>query len=523
MTRRTNVALGIALSLVTLVPACGDDDGEGTPTPTPGELSAVIGSEGGTLDGSGTPGFEQVRVVIPAGALATSATIVVRPVAEATPLPELGDACGQGYQIDGGGAELAMPIQVTLPADPQIVSAHGQMHGDVKVWALDGTEWETVDPTGTTDGTVSFDLARFTTAVAGVRAMVIATCVGSGTCAMTSTSSGSSCPGPAFCVQDLSTGPGTTAASTRIVVQGNAIYYPVRPATNQVAVVRLSNGNPSMATTSAPFTTTSSIAENLAAIMGEAWLGVRTANVRFTFDGAAPQAFDTDTIGRGAIAIADGTLVRISHGGFAARFADTTMFDGRHAALDRISALGGVSSSPRLASRSFLVNLQHDFARGVPNDSIEHVFPNPNGNYQVVHFADLPTVFATSHPPAIGTVTEGTPFAAFSAANLSAIAVSMGDGETARQIDGVPAGFDAIIDDRNDMWIASMNAPEMILVRRPLDDANRSIETIPLTTAAMGTAEFNSRLPRSVVQLSDGGIIVRTVSNRFFQIRRPGT
>jgi hypothetical protein len=55
------------------------------------------------------------------------------------------------------------------------------------------------------------------------------------------------------------------------------------------------------------------------------------------------------------------------------------------------------------------------------------------------------------------------------------------------------------------------------------DDANRSVQVIPLTTATLGTTVYQDHLVRSLAKLDDGRVAVHLLNNEILLLRRPGT
>src|SRR4029079_10774204 len=94
------------------------------------------------------------------------------PALDETPLPNLAERVGPQFTIAIDGGELAMPAQLTLPADADTVERFGQGASDVKVWVRDGEGWTLREAIEAQDGSITIDLASPTTAAAGVRIAV---------------------------------------------------------------------------------------------------------------------------------------------------------------------------------------------------------------------------------------------------------------------------------------------------------------------------------------------------------------
>ncbi len=456
-------------------------------------------------------------MVIPPGALAEDTLIVVRPVSVPTALPVLGEQCGQSFEVDGGGASLSAPIEITLPVDPTIVDLYGQVADDVRVWALDGEEWESLDPLGTDEGSVTFEVDRFTAAAAGVRRLTFPICVPSTTlgCGTTTPTPGPACAGPAFCTTVLSPGP-VPESGVRMVTDGTNLFYTTRPATNQVAVVRRTLTGSS--STTPAFTTPSTTRRNLAVVdnPSEMWLGIGIGgNVRFVFGGAAPTAFDTDSEGFGAAVFRDGML-RLSRAGFSTRFDGSANFEPRAIPTNmgqrQIEEINLAASDPDFNFRTVVLTYQF-------LSTVDELNPNP-GNTTLNFSNPFPTGRANGRP-GLGRTAAGDSIMAFPHTTNTELVINTTG--TLRAIGGIPRGLDAVVDDAGNVWIGSNGSPEVIFVEDVDDDANRSVQVIPLTTAAVGTTEYQDHLVRSLAKLDDGRVAVHLLNNEILLLRRPGT
>lgn len=486
------------------------------------ELQRVVGPAGGTIDGAEFPGFAGVKVVIPEGALSEEVTVIVRAISEATPLPELGEQCGQSYEVVADGASLAEAIEITLPVDAAIVDDYGQGASDVKVWAKDGDDWESLDPSATAEGSVTFELDRFASAAAGVRRRFIENlCTGTNaTCGTTTPATGPTCAGPAFCITSIGVG-SPPESGARMITDGTNLYYPTRPANNQVSIVRVNTASTAAnGTVAAPFTSSSTVRRNPAVPKntGEAWIGIGPGgNIRFKFDGSAPQAFDTDALGHGGVALSDGTFTRLSSLGLTTRQTNSTSFESRITpegmGVGTLQDIGFCNFNDDYATRTEVVTFQ--FGVG-----IFEVIPNPNAT-SVQSMVAFPSGTRAHHRPALGRSGD-TGFQAYAQPSTKLVLVGQGGG-TPEVVNGIPAGVDAIVDASGTVWIASSATPEIAIVRNPLDAGNRSLEMVPLTTAAAGTSEFNAKLPRGIAELTDGRIAVQTLNGEILLLRKPGT
>jgi hypothetical protein len=508
--------------------ADADTDTDTTPTGDTGleplvvgELTAVIGASGGVIDGAGELGFEGLRIEFPAGALDADTTVVVRQVSIDQPLPTLGEQCGQSYEIDGGGAVLSAPIEVILPVDPGVVGDYGQTAGDVRVWFLPAGSWETVTPTGTAEGSVTFEVSDFGAAAAGVRRQTLPDlCLVGTTCATVTTSPTPplACPGPAYCVAPLGAAALPTPESgTRLYTDYDGqLHYLTRPAPNQVAAVRVSSSG--AAATSLPYTTTSTTRYNLTAarFKGETWVGIGTGgNVRFKFDGSAPAVFDSDGVGMGGVSYDDGTFSRFSSRGISTRQLQDPSFEAR--------TMGTfVTVSVRHANAGPAFGRQAVFSPDAVTEVVSEFLPNPNNptsSFVATHAPGDRTIGR----PTLGIASTGESFAVFPQSTNPRLVVMRESDGVLEQVTGVPKTLDAVVDTNGDVFLVASETPELVLIRNILDAGNRSVELIPLTTATSGTNEFTNTLPRGIGRLPDGRIVVHTLDGRLLGVRRPGT
>ncbi|MCB9687947.1 MAG: hypothetical protein H6735_23100 [Alphaproteobacteria bacterium] len=498
-----------------------DDTGGSVEPLVVGEVVAVVGAAGGTIDGGGELGFEGLRVEIPAGALSDDTTITVRRVSVAPPLPSLGEQCGQSFEIDGDGASLALPIEVTLPVDAAIVAEWGQAHGDVKVWVHDGADaWQSVVPDATADGEVRFAMDGFGAAAAGVKRSITPTMCAVGTCGTTSTTTTATCPGPAFCVTQLSAPAAGPETGTRMTTDGTSLFYLTRPGTNQVAVARVNGATGALATSTA-FSTTSTARRNLVVpkFSSEAWVGIGIGgNLRFKFDGTAPVAFDVDADGRGGIAFDDGTFTRLSSLGTTTRQQQSQTFEARstgNLGQGGLETMSHAASDADLGPRAAL--LTYEFS-----SPIDGFNPNPGAPTRF-DLGSFPQGDRAVHRPAIGATRGGQVFAVYAQTSQSHVVTLDHGSGVVTQVQGMPHALDAVVDASGDVWLASTDTPELGLVRNIMDPGNRSLEMVPLTNAGPTTTEYQNTLPRGLALLSDGRVAVHTLDGRILVVRRPGT
>lgn len=143
-------------------PVEGDEEGA--------EVRAIIGAEGGVLEGRAGTELEGVRLTIPKDALAADTEVFLRPTFVSTSLPELSERVGIQVEV-GAEAELELPATLELPFDAGAVARFGEAAEDVKVWVLGSDSWSLVEASGASDATVTIPLERFATAAAGVKVL----------------------------------------------------------------------------------------------------------------------------------------------------------------------------------------------------------------------------------------------------------------------------------------------------------------------------------------------------------------
>lgn len=155
--------------------ACGDV--EATPADAEGDvvasqaarLRAVIGPDGGKLEGETGSAFEGVSLVIPPGTLAEDTEIEVVPVEEAEkPLPEAALPCGPMFELRPLGLTFDQPVEVTLPYDVDIVEGAMRTDHDVKVWVSQEDGWGRETQFDGSPGRVAFELGELSTVAAGI-------------------------------------------------------------------------------------------------------------------------------------------------------------------------------------------------------------------------------------------------------------------------------------------------------------------------------------------------------------------
>ena len=100
-------------------------------------MQATIGPQGGELAGAKGSALEGVKLVVPAGALASDTRIAIKAASTDAALPAGTSGVGKQIQISPAGLQLALPAQLTLPVDASQVEANLRFAEDVKVWVQD--------------------------------------------------------------------------------------------------------------------------------------------------------------------------------------------------------------------------------------------------------------------------------------------------------------------------------------------------------------------------------------------------
>lgn len=142
------IVVSLALALVVACGGGGDDGGEPDPTPVLA-ASATIGAAGGTLVGP-----DDVRVVVPAGALTADTVLTIRKSSAGAPaLPASAASAAAMYEFTPHGLQFAVPATISMPSavDPAI---------DPVLMAEAGQEWQRVEA-ARAGGRVSWPTTHF--------------------------------------------------------------------------------------------------------------------------------------------------------------------------------------------------------------------------------------------------------------------------------------------------------------------------------------------------------------------------
>lgn len=330
MLRATRVLSVLWLCLSATLVGCSDGDEAPAETTPPGETGEVvaelrgeIGPEGGTLEGPADGPFAGVKLVVPAGALATKSTLVIRPTFDPTALPELAERVGDQFTLEGG--TLAAPVALTLPVDAALVRRFEQIDSDVKVWVRGGEGWTLVEATATARGSVTIPLAALTTAAAGVKVFPQASL-----CErfpqLESCKPGQPPPvrpaeiplsqpcnvPEAYCLSKIALATPPPESLDSFEVTSDAIYYLFGESTNLLSAARVDLATGAVSQTLKSHATASTQRNTMAIDGTSVWagLGPGAGNVRLVPKVTA-QVFDTDRNALGALQVPGGPFLRL--------------------------------------------------------------------------------------------------------------------------------------------------------------------------------------------------------------------
>jgi hypothetical protein len=132
------------------------------------ELKATIGPQGGELTGAAGTKFEGFHLVIPAGALSADTEISVKPALNPPALPQTAHACGQIFDIQPAGLQLAQPATLTLPFDENVIADFYRFDDEVKAWVLAGDKWSQAKQIDSEESRATFELPNLTMVGPGV-------------------------------------------------------------------------------------------------------------------------------------------------------------------------------------------------------------------------------------------------------------------------------------------------------------------------------------------------------------------
>jgi hypothetical protein len=150
-------ATNLAALLLASAAACNGGYG-GAAQPTQ-NLEVMVGPEGGELAGGQGSGVEGVKLVVPAGAVASETLITIKAVATAVALPVGLAAAGKQFELSPAGLQFALPVQLTLPVDTAQVEANSRFANDVNVSIRNGEQFGRLPQLDGRDGSVTVELS----------------------------------------------------------------------------------------------------------------------------------------------------------------------------------------------------------------------------------------------------------------------------------------------------------------------------------------------------------------------------
>lgn len=296
----TSLCLGLPL-----LAGCSSDATASAPDPETeglapeiGELRAKVGAAGGELVGAPNSAFAGVRLVVPAGALASETEIVIRASVDPVPLALTAERVGPQFSVEPAGLALAVPAKLTVPFDAELRAQWAQQDSDCKVWLRDGAGWTSAEQTASSPEGVTVELRSLTVAAAGVLVKPLQlSCVTMGTCTLLRDKD--CLVGSNFCMRRLPPPTASAFTTNNLTVDNGFAYFLHSPAVNTFTVAKYNLASPTgettlltslAATPSSPMVTKGRIAVGT---NGEAWAGmVGYGNVRFS-PAAAPFRFDS--------------------------------------------------------------------------------------------------------------------------------------------------------------------------------------------------------------------------------------
>jgi len=161
-------ATNLLALLLAAAAACGGGTGDGGGAQPIQDMLATIGPQGGEVVGVKGSTLEGVKLVVPAGALASDTEIEIKAASSDIALPSGAAVVGKQFQISPAGMQLAVPAQLTLPVDASQVDANLRSAEDVIVLVQDGGQWVQRNQIDGADGTVTVEISSLAIAEAGV-------------------------------------------------------------------------------------------------------------------------------------------------------------------------------------------------------------------------------------------------------------------------------------------------------------------------------------------------------------------
>jgi hypothetical protein len=491
---------------------------ETTEAPVQPVQEAMMGPQGGTIEGTANGPFAGVRVEVPAGALAAMTRVRLLSVVDGTAMPPLAERVGPQFELDTGGAPLAMPVRLTLPVVAGIVERFGQGPGDVKVWIRAGEGWMLQPAVATAEGSVTISLATPTTFAAGVTALVRPL-----TCSITEAPRcidpqidpqidlRPPCTSPTgFCITAIPSVAPRPTSTFALDADSTSFVYPAVPTRGNMVVVRRAfdargvlSTTVSQALTGAPATFAADIEIDP---LGGVWIGGGSVgNVRFRFDNAV-QRLDFDAVGDGAVVTTDGTLVRSSSAGTTARI-NGVFAERIESGIETLRFLRAGAAADPTSPRGYWV-----MGPSRNNDELVRIIGgtgHQDDSFRVPAHVQADSRITVAPNGAVAVMIQGRDGVS------SRREVFVRNGRDSRVIEGLPPVFDIEYDRQGTLWMASLNTPE-IFTLSPAGE----LTTVALANATADPAEFAARIPRAIRAQVAATVIVMTQGREFFQLRR---
>jgi hypothetical protein len=152
-------ATDLAAILLASAAACNGGYGDGGAAQPIQDMQVTIGPQGGEIVGAQGSALQGVKLVVPAGALASDMDIAIKAVATAAALPAGLAAAGTQFELSPAGLRFALPAQLTLPVDTSQVEANLRFANDVNVSIRNGEQFGRLPQLDGRDGSVTVELS----------------------------------------------------------------------------------------------------------------------------------------------------------------------------------------------------------------------------------------------------------------------------------------------------------------------------------------------------------------------------
>jgi len=292
--------LRAALVVSSLLAACGTPPTPDSEEVPPSVIALEVGPEGGELVAPDDSPLAGVRLKVPAGALSSRVKLSVDGTLDPTPLSATAERVGLQVVVGPSDVTFAVPVELTLPIDTELVERHDQKSEDCKVWYRTNADWQRLERKTGAEGSVTVDLAAPGVAAAGIVSQFKPTSCVTNPLRCVVVPKGpqaTGCSDPSgYCLQKL---PQPQHAPLQngpeFAVVNRKLYYAHSPGTGRISVARydLETGTSVLLGTA---TLSGNIVTSASPIAveadGSAWLGLREqGNLKFK-EGALPLFFD---------------------------------------------------------------------------------------------------------------------------------------------------------------------------------------------------------------------------------------